>query len=131
MAGRKNMYDIWTPYDYVGLCRLLTSTMNGRLFFRGPWGRGVHTPALPVRVMGSKVFPSSAAAVADIPDGASLLCGGFGLCGIPENLLKVRCGSNPHPLIESTTGYIFSTYSAGENTPGAPVIACHNCDLFG
>jgi 3-oxoacid CoA-transferase subunit A len=35
----------------------------------------------------NKVFPSAAAAVADIPDGAMLLAGGFGLCGIPENLI--------------------------------------------
>lgn len=31
-----------------------------------------------------KVVESAAAAVADIPDGARLLVGGFGLCGIPE-----------------------------------------------
>jgi 3-oxoacid CoA-transferase subunit A len=35
----------------------------------------------------NKVFPSAAAAVADIPDGAFLLAGGFGLCGIPEKLI--------------------------------------------
>jgi 3-oxoacid CoA-transferase subunit A len=35
----------------------------------------------------NKVFPSAAAAVADIPDGATLLVGGFGLCGNPENLI--------------------------------------------
>lgn len=35
-----------------------------------------------------KVLPSAAAAVALIPDGASILMGGFGLCGIPENLIK-------------------------------------------
>lgn len=35
----------------------------------------------------SKVYPSAAAAVADIPHGATLLVGGFGLCGIPENLI--------------------------------------------
>src|SRR5262249_10241109 len=32
----------------------------------------------------NKVVESAAAAVADIPDGARLLVGGFGLCGIPE-----------------------------------------------
>ena len=32
----------------------------------------------------NKVVESAAAAVADIPDGATLLAGGFGLCGIPE-----------------------------------------------
>jgi 3-oxoacid CoA-transferase/3-oxoacid CoA-transferase subunit A len=32
----------------------------------------------------NKVFASAAEAVGDIPDGATLLAGGFGLCGIPE-----------------------------------------------
>jgi 3-oxoacid CoA-transferase subunit A len=35
----------------------------------------------------NKVFDSFEAAVADIPDGATLMLGGFGLCGIPENLI--------------------------------------------
>ena len=35
----------------------------------------------------NKVFPSAEAAVADVPDGATLLVGGFGLCGNPENLI--------------------------------------------
>jgi 3-oxoacid CoA-transferase A subunit len=34
-----------------------------------------------------KVFPSAEAAIADIEDGAVLMLGGFGLCGIPENLI--------------------------------------------
>ena len=32
-----------------------------------------------------KVLPDADAACADIPDGAKILAGGFGLCGIPEN----------------------------------------------
>lgn len=36
----------------------------------------------------NKVLASAEAAVALIPDGASILMGGFGLCGIPENLIK-------------------------------------------
>ncbi len=36
----------------------------------------------------NKVLPSADAAVALIPDGASIMVGGFGLCGIPENLIK-------------------------------------------
>ncbi len=34
-----------------------------------------------------KLLPSASAAVADIPDGAMIMAGGFGLCGIPENLI--------------------------------------------
>lgn len=34
-----------------------------------------------------KVFPSAAEAVRDIPSGASIMAGGFGLCGIPEHLI--------------------------------------------
>ncbi len=34
-----------------------------------------------------KVIPSAAEAVADIPSGSTILAGGFGLCGIPENLI--------------------------------------------
>jgi acyl CoA:acetate/3-ketoacid CoA transferase alpha subunit len=36
---------------------------------------------------GSKVVASAAAAVADVPHGATLLFGGFGLCGLPEKLI--------------------------------------------
>ncbi len=35
----------------------------------------------------NKVLASADDAVADIPDGATLMLGGFGLCGIPENLV--------------------------------------------
>ena len=35
----------------------------------------------------NKVFPTAAKAVDDIPNGAVIMAGGFGLCGIPENLI--------------------------------------------
>ena len=34
-----------------------------------------------------KVFANAEEAIFDIPDGATLMVGGFGLCGIPENLI--------------------------------------------
>ncbi len=36
----------------------------------------------------NKVFPSAEMAIKDIPDGAVIMAGGFGLCGIPENLIR-------------------------------------------
>jgi 3-oxoacid CoA-transferase/3-oxoacid CoA-transferase subunit A len=36
----------------------------------------------------NKVFPTAREACADIPDGITLLAGGFGLCGIPENCIR-------------------------------------------
>ncbi|RYY65971.1 MAG: CoA transferase subunit A [Chitinophagaceae bacterium] len=35
----------------------------------------------------NKVYENAAAAVSDIADGASIMLGGFGLCGIPENCI--------------------------------------------
>eukprot|EP00746_Dinoflagellata_sp_MGD_P011395 gnl/MRDRNA2_/MRDRNA2_123870_c0_seq1.p1 gnl/MRDRNA2_/MRDRNA2_123870_c0~~gnl/MRDRNA2_/MRDRNA2_123870_c0_seq1.p1 ORF type:complete len:503 (+),score=119.71 gnl/MRDRNA2_/MRDRNA2_123870_c0_seq1:97-1605(+) len=40
------------------------------------------------RAFASKVVASADEAVADIPDGSTLCVGGFGLCGIPENLIE-------------------------------------------
>jgi 3-oxoacid CoA-transferase subunit A len=36
----------------------------------------------------NKVFANAEAAIFDVQDGASIMVGGFGLCGIPENLLR-------------------------------------------
>ena len=45
-------------------------------------------------------------AVAQIPDGASIMLGGFGLCGIPENLIKalVRHGARDLTVISNNAG---------------------------
>jgi 3-oxoacid CoA-transferase len=54
----------------------------------------------------NKVVRSAADAVADIPDGASIMVSGFGLCGIPENLigaLRAR-GSRNLTLISNNAG---------------------------
>ncbi len=45
-----------------------------------------------------KVVPDAATAVADIPDGASLSVGGFGLCGIPSVLIAAVLDHGAHDL---------------------------------
>jgi len=53
-----------------------------------------------------KVFATADEAVADIPDGATLMLGGFGLCGIPENLIAalVRKGVKGLHTISNNMG---------------------------
>ena len=54
----------------------------------------------------NKVFDSADAAIADIPNGATLMLGGFGLCGIPENLIDalVRRGIKNLRTISNNMG---------------------------
>lgn len=42
-----------------------------------------------------KVYATAAAAISDIEDGATLLLGGFGLCGIPENCIAALVKKGP------------------------------------
>jgi 3-oxoacid CoA-transferase subunit A len=47
----------------------------------------------------SKVFPNAAAALQGVvKDGITLMCGGFGVCGIPENLIKALRDSGARNL---------------------------------
>jgi len=54
----------------------------------------------------NKVFASADAALADIPDGATLMVGGFGLCGNPENLITAvhRRGVKDLTIISNNCG---------------------------
>ena len=54
----------------------------------------------------NKVVDSCDGAVADIPNGATLMLGGFGLCGIPENLIAalVRRGVSGLHIISNNMG---------------------------
>lgn len=54
----------------------------------------------------NKQFESADAAVADIPDGATIMVGGFGLCGNPENLISAlhRKGVKDLTIISNNCG---------------------------
>src|SRR5246127_4612994 len=54
----------------------------------------------------NKVVESADEAVSDIQDGASVMLGGFGLCGIPENLIAalVRKGVKNLRTISNNMG---------------------------
>jgi 3-oxoacid CoA-transferase/3-oxoacid CoA-transferase subunit A len=47
----------------------------------------------------NKVVSSSIEAVRDIPDGSTILAGGFGLCGIPENCIRALCELGTKDLV--------------------------------
>lgn len=53
-----------------------------------------------------KVLSTADEAVAQIPDGATIMMGGFGLCGIPENLIAAlrRRGTKQLTIISNNAG---------------------------
>jgi 3-oxoacid CoA-transferase subunit A len=54
----------------------------------------------------NKIYPNAEAAVADVPDGSTIMVGGFGLCGIPENLIEAvrRQGARDLTVISNNAG---------------------------
>jgi 3-oxoacid CoA-transferase subunit A len=54
----------------------------------------------------NKVVANSDEAIRDIPDGATIMIGGFGLCGIPENLIRAlaRQGTKNLTTISNNVG---------------------------
>ncbi len=62
-----------------------------------------------------KVVKSAAEAVADIPDGAVLMAGGFGLCGIPERLIAALAD-------QGTRGLTFISNNAGVDGFGLGIL---------
>ena len=54
----------------------------------------------------NKIIPNADEAVKDVFDGATIMVGGFGLCGIPENLIRalVRKGTKDLTTISNNVG---------------------------
>jgi 3-oxoacid CoA-transferase len=54
----------------------------------------------------NKLIGSAAEAVKDIGDGATIMCSGFGLCGLPENLIQalVERGSKNLTVVSNNVG---------------------------
>src|SRR5581483_5787949 len=63
----------------------------------------------------NKVLPGAAEAVARIPDGATIMIGGFGLCGIPENLIAAL-------RARGTSGLTIISNNAGVDEFGAGML---------
>src|SRR5437773_12174449 len=63
----------------------------------------------------NKVLPDATAAAALVPDGATIMIGGFGLCGIPENLIRAL-----HE--RGTTGLTVISNNAGVDEFGAGML---------
>ena len=63
----------------------------------------------------NKVLASAEAAVEIVPDGASVMMGGFGVCGIPENLIRALHA-------RGTTGLTVISNNAGVDDFGAGIL---------
>src|SRR5262244_2512624 len=63
----------------------------------------------------NKVLPDADAAVALVPDGATIMMGGFGVCGIPENLIRALHA-------RGTKGLTIISNNAGVDEFGAGIL---------
>src|SRR6266704_2176943 len=64
-----------------------------------------------------KISPSIEAALADVSDGATILVGGFGGAGVPEELVDalIAQGAKDLTIVNNTAGNVFETlYRAGK-----------------
>ena len=54
----------------------------------------------------NKVVEDVRSALADIPDGSTIMIGGYGLCGVPENLIQALCeqGARNLTIISNNVG---------------------------
>jgi len=54
----------------------------------------------------AKFYTDPVEAVEDVPSGSTVLCGGFGICGVPENLINalVKTGVNKLTVVSNNCG---------------------------
>jgi 3-oxoacid CoA-transferase subunit A len=65
--------------------------------------------------MKSKVYANAREALAGVvQDGMTLMCGGFGLCGIPENLILALCDSGVRGLTVVSNNAGVDTFGLGK-----------------
>jgi 3-oxoacid CoA-transferase subunit A len=62
----------------------------------------------------NKVFRSAEEAIHDIQDGATVMVGGFGLCGIPEDLIEALARKGVKDLITISNNAGVDTYGLGK-----------------
>src|SRR5262249_57906802 len=62
----------------------------------------------------NKVFPSADEAIHDIQDGATIMVGGFGLCGIPEELIEALARKGVKNLTTVSNNAGVDTYGLGK-----------------
>jgi 3-oxoacid CoA-transferase subunit A len=76
------------------------------LFSKADRSSGIRPLINPRRTAMNKVIASADAAVADIPDGAIVMIGGFGLCGNPDDLIRalLRRGSRNLTIVANNCG---------------------------
>ena len=83
--------------------------MNKRIATADASGKGFSLCAFPTRyptLAMDKRISSADAAIASLTDGATILMGGFGLCGIPENLIAAvrRKGTKDLTIVSNNAG---------------------------
>lgn len=78
----------------------------------------------------NKTAQSADAAVADIPDGATIMLGGFGLCGIPENLIDALVRRAPKNLRTISNNMGIDGFGMGRMLE-AGMIAAHTGSYVG
>lgn len=61
----------------------------------------------------NKIFSNADAAIFDIGDGATVMVGGFGLCGIPENLIAAMVRKGPRNLTTISNNVGIDHYGLG------------------